>query len=251
MLRGNFQTFPKKRLNLKNNSQYYNIGYGIHLSLSIKDRDLLKQIHLNLNSIGNYYEYPHRDEVRISITKLEDIKWLIENVMDKSPLLTKHQRNKYSRLRFGVLSKFNRVENLEEYQEFLTRRFDSELSVLSNIETTDKIAFDNWMSGFINGEGSFHIHANGHLIFYIEQVDSEVLDLIRTRLNANPKVLFRAGRGDNHKDTYSLSLSSKKDIKSLVDFFNGNNTNLIPLAGNKKIQFDEWIAFYHNSGKYL
>ena len=220
---GNFQTFPKKRVNLKTNSHYYNIGYGFHLSLSIRDRDLLKQIHLNLNSIGNYYEYPHREEARIAITRLEDIKWLIENVLDKSPLLTKHQRDKYSRLRFGVLSKFNRVENLEQYQEFLTRRFDSDLSVLSNIESTDKIAFDNWMCGFINGEGSFHIHSDGYLVFYIEQIEGEVLDLIRTRLNANPKVLFRS-RGEKRKDTYSLSLSSKRDIKSLVEFFNESNS---------------------------
>jgi hypothetical protein len=120
------------------------------------------------------------------------------------------------RLRFGVLSKFNRVENLVEYQEFLTRQFDSQLPVLSNIDTTDPIALDNWMSGFINGEGTFFIHNDGYLVFYIEQIESNVLDLIRTRLNANPKVLHRPSRGEKRKDTYSLSISSKKDIITYV-----------------------------------
>jgi hypothetical protein len=90
------------------------------------------------------------------------------------------------------------------------------------------------MSGFINGEGTFHTHPNGHLVFYTEQIESEVLELIRTRLNANPNVLLRASRRERRKDTYSLSLSSKKDIKSLVEFFSESNTNLIPLAGHKK-----------------
>jgi len=35
------------------------------------------------------------------------------------------------------------------------------------------------MCGFINGEGSFVINPKGNLIFYIEQAESEVLNLIK------------------------------------------------------------------------
>ena len=45
----NFQIFPKKRSYLKKDgtlSEYINIGYGFHISLSIVDLPLLKKIQL-------------------------------------------------------------------------------------------------------------------------------------------------------------------------------------------------------------
>jgi len=57
------------------------------------------------------------------------------------------------------------------------------------------------------------------------------------RLKLGPNVFFRAKRKINGKDTYSLAISSKKDIKSLIEFF--KNFDLIPLYGNKKKQFDK------------
>jgi hypothetical protein len=54
-------------------SEYYNIGYGFHLSLSIKDKDLLLDIHKNLNYKGKIYEYVERNEIRLAITKLSDL----------------------------------------------------------------------------------------------------------------------------------------------------------------------------------
>jgi hypothetical protein len=91
------------------------------LSFSIKDRDLLLQIHKNLNFIGKVYEYDNdRQEIRLAITKLEDLKWVIENIFELSPLLTKHQRNKYNHLKYGVLNKF---ETKEEYEKFINKDF--------------------------------------------------------------------------------------------------------------------------------
>lgn len=57
----NFQVFPKVRSYLKKDgtpSNYYNIGYGFHISLSSKDLPLLKSIQNILNGIGHIYEYP-------------------------------------------------------------------------------------------------------------------------------------------------------------------------------------------------
>jgi len=87
---GNFQTFPKKRSYFKKSgelSEYYNIGYGFHLSLSIKDKDLLLDIHNNLNNKGKIYEYTERNEIRLAITKLEDLNWLIFNIFERSCIL--------------------------------------------------------------------------------------------------------------------------------------------------------------------
>jgi hypothetical protein len=282
---GNFQTFPKKRnyKSLNGESNYYNIGYGFHLSLSIKDRDLLYDIHKNLFFKGQIYEYKDREEIRLAITKLEDLKWLINNVFElplSISLLTKHQYLNYTRLKLGVLNKFNRLNSLEKYKEFISQTpeslplfilshkqlidpsfnkiidCDSKILISKEIETekqnienilvnymetlykNKELKLDNWISGFINGEGSFSIHKKGHLVFYIEQSELEVLNIIKQRLELGPSVLFRKKRMANYKDTYSLQISSNKDLNSLIYFF--DNPLLEKLKGQKRFQFEHW-----------
>ena len=72
---GNFQTFPKKRnyKTLNGESNYYNIGYGFHLSLSIREKELLYNIYRKLDLRGKIYEYEDKQEIRLAITKLEDL----------------------------------------------------------------------------------------------------------------------------------------------------------------------------------
>lgn len=76
----NFQVFPKKRSYIKKDgtlSEYYNIGYGFHISLSIRDLLLLKKIQTQLNSIGHIYTYPSKDEARWAVTKKSELIYLI------------------------------------------------------------------------------------------------------------------------------------------------------------------------------
>jgi len=66
------KVFPKLRSYIKKDgttSNYYNIGYGFHISLSSKDLPLLLNIQTQLNNIGHIYEYPSRDEARFAVTK--------------------------------------------------------------------------------------------------------------------------------------------------------------------------------------
>src|SRR5438034_4791928 len=124
---GNFQVFTKLRSYVKKDgttSKNYNIGYGFHISLSSKDLPLLLDIQKRLNNIGHIYEYPARDEARFSVTKLEELNYLIENVFDLGHLITEHQRSRYAIFRYGVSNKFNRVETMEEYKEFLNSKYE-------------------------------------------------------------------------------------------------------------------------------
>lgn len=97
--------------------------------------------------------------------------------------MTVYQRERFGRLRYGVLNRLNRVENFSEYQNFLE---DSSTWLIPlDLDLSDPFpieGFDNWLSGFINGEGSFSIRANGECCFYIEHTDKVVLDLIRKDL---------------------------------------------------------------------
>lgn len=237
---GNFQTFPKKRL--KNSIiTHYNIGYGFHLGMSLRDLTLIKTIRSNLNNLGRIYEYAeNKNEAHLAITKLEHLKWVILNIFDHFPLLTDHQWERFSRLRYGVLTQFNRAENYSDYIKFLEDH--STWLKARKINLNDLSLFDNWISGFINGEGSFSIQAKGVFAFYIEHTDKNVLELIRKRMQFGPKVNFRAGRQEGRKDTYVLSISSKKDLESLIQFF--SNDQIISLQGYKKDQYERWLSEY-------
>jgi len=244
---GNFQTFPKKRVR-KDKSVYYNVGYGFHLGLHSRDKDLMNLIHSKLGYRGKVYEYhkSNKDEIHLAVTQLEELNWLNENLFDSYPLLTKHQWDRYCRLRYGVLNKINRMETLQDYEDFIS---DKNLSwtkpQLTNIQDPQFIRFlDNWISGFINGEGTFNIVNNKTFRFYIEQTENNVLTLIRERLACGPQVLERKQRG-TRKLTWSLDISSKKDITRLIELFESNNVT--SLQGYKYYQYKEWADKFRSS----
>jgi hypothetical protein len=122
------------------------------------------------------------------------------------------------------------VETMEEFKEFLNSEY--ELSPVLDNYYNEGTAFDNWIIGFINGEGCFNLHNRGHLVFYIEHTDKNSLDLIKKRLDLGPNVLDRGNRNDTRQNTYSLSISSKKDLLSLRELL--ENPLLNRLEGYKQ-----------------
>jgi len=239
---GSFQIFPKKRSYISINSgiisEYINIGYGIHISLSERDLPLLKEINQHLSNLvnpnihnnfklsGKIYTYPKRKEAVLAYTKLLDIQFLIENVFDKYPLVTLNQRQRYNLLRTGILKKIKRLDNLEEYKKFKVENSvvteynfwkESESKNMRTIKQGSSVNFeDSWMLGFINGEGSFSINKKGTLIFSIEHTDKASIVLIKNRLDLGPTILDRGQRlfrGSLRINTYSLGISSKKGFK--------------------------------------
>ena len=82
------------------------------------------------------------------------------------------------------------------------------------------------------------INKKGTLIFSIEHTDKASIELIKNRLDLGPTILERGQRlfrGSLRKITYSLGVSSKKDLNSLNKIL--NNTELIGLKGHKLIQY--------------
>jgi hypothetical protein len=239
---GSFQIFPKKRSYIKKNgqsSEYINIGYGFHIGLSINDKQLLIDIQKKLNNIGHIYEYPERNEIRLAITKLIELNYLIDNIFDKYPLLTDTQRKRYALLKKGVTNKINRVENMEEYFNFINDKESLIFSSMADADYYKSSVFYNWLIGFINGEGSFTIHKKGHLVFYIEHSDKFVLEKIREVLNLGPKIIDRGTRNNTRLNTYCLNFSSKKDLLTLRNIC--DDVNLHHLEGCKLEQYKKWI----------
>ena len=284
---GNFQTFPKKRFNLKNKVEasnnssgpllklrvavtkssltskennlqqqytvpslmaqpsYYNVGYGFHISLSSVDSQLLYSIQENLGGLGHVYVNHHKQEARFAVTKLSELIWLVDNVFDKMMLVTNSQRVRYARFRHGLLNKFNRVETLEHYKDFLNESYLTELSELQNL-TLDNNQFKNWFVGFVNSEGNFNITKHKNVfVFSIEHTDENSLMIIKKAFGFTPNVLFRKARSEKRKPTYVLAISSKRDIKLLIKTL--LDTSISPLEGNKLNQFNSWYTSYQKA----
>jgi hypothetical protein len=201
---------------------------------------LLENIKQNLNGLGTIYVYPDRKEARLAIWKKDDLKWLITNIFDVYPLFTDHQKDRYARLRHGILSNITLFNNLQELVEFKGYKF-----TYPEIEQTDSIIeyLDNWILGIINSEGCFYTRpkkdGSNLLVFQIEHTDRIVLEIIKSRFNLNPTIFERAERSSYQKKTYSLYISSKSNISNIIDFC--KNPALNGLLGNKKIQFLNWI----------
>jgi len=135
---------------------------------------------------------------------------------------------------------------LQDYEDFLSDKNQSWTKPqLTNLQDPLFIRFlDNWISGFINGEGRFNLVNNKRFRFYIEQTESNVLKLIRERLACGPQVLERKQRG-TRKITWSLEIYSKKEITRLIEFFESNNVT--SLQGYKYYQYKEWVNKLINS----
>ena len=71
---GNFQVFPKKRVNTKGDITHYGVGYHFHMGLGLRDLALLKEIMTIFGGIGKIYEYPAKVEAHYAISRISDIR---------------------------------------------------------------------------------------------------------------------------------------------------------------------------------
>jgi len=238
---GNFQMFPKKRVRSSGEIARYNVGYSFHLSLHDRDSSIINDIQKKLG-VGLIYKYRNRHDCRLAVNKKSDILYLIDNIFDKYSLVTKNQLIRYNLLKNGIINDIVEFKTLKEYQDYKTNSLSSITDQVNrgNDNKYNNISIDNWIIGFINGEGCFYLNRN-RCNFYIEHTDKQALELIKIRLDFGPNVLERSRRLRDigrRKTTYQLIISSKKDLKSLVMLL--DNSDNIPLQGNKYIQYVNW-----------
>lgn len=242
----NFQTTFVKRINKKGQLTSYGIKYGFYIGLHEQDKPLLEYIQQKLNNIGKIYEYPLKKECRYSIYTHDDLKWLIDNIFSKYPLFTIHQATRYERINKGITNKINKISISNRKGQVAEESYDvqdpksylgiSEILPLLNNRTDFEI--DNWIIGFFNGEVSFTYltKKNKEIIprIMLEHTDERVISMIKDRLKIGPKILVRTR--DTRKTTYSLQISSQKDITTIITFLDKYNN----LRGNKLSQYEEW-----------
>ena len=116
---GNFQTTKFNRINKNGDVTSIGLKYSFHIGLHLRDIELLKTIQSKLNNIGKIYEYIDKEEAHLAVYKVEELKWIIENIFSLYPLLTTHQRLRFEQLRKGIISNLKRLDSLEEYHNIL------------------------------------------------------------------------------------------------------------------------------------
>lgn len=234
--------YPKMRKLATGEVARYNVGYSYHLSLHKRDLELVKNIQNKLG-IGRIYVYENKLDCRLAVNKRSDLVYLIDNVFDKYSLLTKHQLIRYLLVAYGVHNSIREFKTLEQYQYYKSQVLASvtkQVSLMPNLPLSG-IRIDNWIIGFINGEGSFYLNKD-KCNFFIEHTDKRALEIIKDRLSFGPNISERSPRtrdiGKKRKITYELNISSKKDLRSLIMLL--DNDRNVPLQGNKYLQYIEW-----------
>jgi len=87
--------------------------------------------------------------------------------------------------------------------------------------------------GFVNGEGSFYVVKDNTVHrFVIEHTDKIALDLVKNNMDLSAKVSKVTIRG-NRKQTYSISASSKQDIKKVLDFIDAIKNRRFFIGSNQ------------------
>ena len=246
---GNFQTTNFKRVNKKGIITSIGLKYSFHIGLHLRDKNLLEFIQTKLNNMGKIYEYPKKEEAHLAIYKVEDLKWLIENIFSKFPLLSDHQALRYEQLRIGITNNLKRLDSLDDLHTILIdkEKFITPLcgypaeflkcSMLTTVKDLDPVYIKNWTCGFLNGEVSFTNGTNNNIKFpriNLEHTDEKVIKLIKNTLSLELNTYTRTR--DHRKTTYSISISSKKDIQNTVKFLD----NLNNLRGYKLKQYNNW-----------
>lgn len=181
---GNFQTYPKKRVLKSGEISHYSVGYAYHLSLHSRDALLIKDIQQILGNVGVIYEYANKPDCRLAVGDKEGLLNLIKNVFDVCPLLANNQFMRYCLLKNGLINEVKKIKTLEEFENYKSKYLASidQPRDLIDLYKSGKLDVDNWIIGFINGEGSFYLNKD-KCNFYIEHTDRQLLELIKMRLD--------------------------------------------------------------------
>ena len=226
------------------------IAIKLVISLNIKDISSLEYFYsiLNLGKIKTYKD--HLSPTCKFIINKTDLQEII------FPLLIHHKlffltdtRSAQFDLCMYILKNnikyYRDIEDLISKENLLSDSSQMKQKHLLTSEDYLKLSFfKNWLVGFTNAEGSFHMKKNKDGCYSLKQ---------RIHLNlfeAVCKLLFKTKRSICiENDKYAqFAVSSKLDVQKVIHFF--SFSGLHPLIGLKNIQYLKWLIDLQNSSRY-
>jgi hypothetical protein len=217
------------------------ISIKLVIGLELKDLSILEYIHsvLKLGKITIYRDLRNPNcKLIINKTDLQEVFFPLlihHNIF----FLTNTRRDQFDlaiHIFKNNLKFFDKIPNIKDISSIFN--LPNTASDYINLEF-----FRNWVVGFTNAEGSFFIKANNEGCFQLKQ-------RIHVQLFEAFKVLFETNPNSGiEKDRFAqFSVSSKKDIQKVIDFF--SFSGLHPLIGLKSIQYFKWLTDLRNSFQY-
>ena len=214
------------------------------IGLGLDDLSILEYIHsvLKLGKITIFRD--HRNPICKLIINKTDLQEVVFPLLIHHNIffLTNTRRDQFNlaiHIFKNNLKSFENIPNINNISSLLN------LSARKRTASVDlKLEFfKNWVVGFTNAEGSFFIKTNKDGCFQLkQQIHGQLFEAL--------KLLFYNKRNIGiEKEKFSqFSVSSKKDIQKVIDFF--SFSGLHPLIGLKCIQYFKWLTDLQNSYRY-
>lgn len=223
--------------NFYTNKNFDTQTFSIHLSL--RDKKNLYKLE-KLLEFGKVYEDLKNNRVLYTISKKEVLYKQLIPFFETYPLLTR-KFYQYSFFK-EILEKRINKDKLDEKIIVFKKTSKEDLNVK---EILNKPYFDNWLIGFIEGEGSFMVIKDNNKFrpkFSIcQKYDKIILEAIKERLSIKSKVF------EEKENFYRLTIKSKKELKNLIGFIELSN---IKFQGYKGEQYKEWCNKISNLENY-
>lgn len=207
-----------------------------------------------------------RGEVAVGL-KEEDIKlcyWIREKLgcgtvrkvkhsKDKERNVSRYQLRSKELINELIIKSFEKYPPLTENKKRSVEWFKScyEKNVLipkDKIKVEEikvnKENMEDWIVGFIEGDGSFYVNKNGVAGFNIVQKgEEEMMEFIRRTMGIKREL----GRKKN--GMIDITAESKEDIKRVLNFMTAEER--VKLKGLKKVKFLLWLRYLRRTDKEL
>ena len=222
------------------------IAIKLVICLELADLSTLEYIHsvLKLGKITIY------KDIRNPICKLIINRTDLQEVF--FPLLIHHNiffliHNRIMQFRLAMAILDSGIKLYDEVSLLKENLVNKESKVnyfsLTSLEYLNLIFFKNWLVGFTNSEGSFCIKNNKDGCFQLKQsIHSNLFEALKLLFDSKTSIYIENER------FLQLTLSSKKDIQSVINFF--SFSGLHPLVGLKGIQYLKWLNTLKISNRY-
>lgn len=239
---GYFDIGEQKQYN-KRSKELVKSTIRIRLAINVHSRDLpLLKYFIKVLGVGKIGKMSNRNQVRLIFYK-KDLIEIIIPLIEKNNLkfLTK-ERNKQYALLIYILD-----NNITEWNKVYLKEYSINLNNYNVMFYLDLEYFHDWIIGFTIAEGSFGIKNDGSAFFQIRQTGIEAYEIIKAICLVIAKREAYVIKPDK-SNSYQLSLSSKKDIQSVINFFSSIKNH--ELIGYKLIQYNIWLSKLRISRRY-
>ncbi len=238
------------------------------LGMHLRDLSLIQQVQTFFGGIGSIHITKSLNKVNYSVDSIKDLTKLIAH-FEKYPLLTQKAADfiLFKEVNALILDKshltidgLNKIINIKASMNlglsyFLKSEFLNFSPNKRPVINTEKIPDNNWISGFVTGEGNFDVRISQQLS---NKIGTRIQ--LRFRISQHERDLKLMELLVKHLGIGTIYKYSGKDAVVLIIFKYSEITNIIipffekyPLLGVKLLDYLDWckIAQLMNEGSHL